>query len=94
MTRVPPSAGEQIRTSLPDAKGLKIKRVSPPPCGEGQGVGVVQKAPQRSILNHPHLQLLPASSSDPGQARDRQGRRERLGARCVNIVALRGREEP
>ena len=28
---------------------------SPPPCGEGFGVGVVQKAPLRSIRDHPHL---------------------------------------
>ncbi|MWV23824.1 hypothetical protein FVE89_17880 [Methylobacterium sp. 2A] len=36
------------------------KALSPPPCGEGLGAGVVQKAPRRSILHHPHLQLLPA----------------------------------
>ena len=50
-------------------------------------MGVVQKAPERSILDHPHLQLLPASLSDSGQARDRQGRREPSAQRCVNLVA-------
>ena len=32
----------------------------PSPLRGGVGVGVVQKAPLRSILNHPHLRLLPA----------------------------------
>ncbi len=27
---------------------------SPPPCGEEVEVRVVQEAPERSILNHPH----------------------------------------
>jgi hypothetical protein len=83
MTRAPPSAGWLIHTSLPDAKGLEIESVSAPLCGEGQGVGVVQKGPPGSILSHPHLRLLPA-----------RGRRERHGERRVKIVALRGRAEP
>ncbi|GJE48908.1 hypothetical protein GOFOIKOB_1942 [Methylobacterium tardum] len=39
-------------------------------------MGVVQKEPDRAILHHLHLRLLPASLSEPGQARDRQGRRD------------------
>ena len=83
-------SGYRIHTSLRGANILKIGRDFPPPCGEGSGVGVVQEAPDRSIMHHPHLQRLPTSLSDPGQARDRQGRRARLGWRCVSIVARSG----
>ncbi|WP_373322344.1 penicillin-binding protein 1C [Methylobacterium thuringiense] len=38
-----------------------VRRVpgSPPPCGEGPGVGVVQPDCEGGQRNHPHLQLLP-----------------------------------
>ncbi len=75
--------------------------LSPPPCGEGLGVGVVPEKPRCSTRHHPHLQLLPTSLSDLGQARDRLGRRGALPSkgkaprpRCVNAVAPRAGRGP
>ncbi|WP_267356340.1 phage tail assembly chaperone [Methylobacterium sp. GC_Met_3] len=48
-----------------------------------------QEAPSRSILNHPHPWSLPAGSSDPGQARDRQGRGNALGSQAFGIQQRR-----
>ena len=74
-----PTKGYRIHTSQIDTNLPKEGRFSPPPCGEGSGVGVAQKAPLHAILHYPHLQLLPA-----------RGRREPNGQRYVNIVATKG----
>ncbi|MFB0492402.1 hypothetical protein ABIE45_004988 [Methylobacterium sp. OAE515] len=39
-------------------------------------MGVALKEPDRAILHHLHLLLLPASLSETGQARNRRGRRD------------------
>ncbi|QGY00838.1 hypothetical protein MMSR116_02140 [Methylobacterium mesophilicum SR1.6/6] len=51
----------------------------PSPLWGGSRGGVVQKAPHRSILHHPHLQLLPT-----------RGRRARVGQGCESASPARG----
>ena len=77
---------DRLRSLLIRLPGDRIGRsgASPPPYGEGSGVGVVQDRAVRCLLHHPHIRLLPAQvglarsgrgEADLGQARGLWGRR-------------------
>src|SRR4051812_47754101 len=79
------------------------RRFPLPPVGRGQGWGVVQEAPRRSTLHHPHLRLLPAKRRRAREFPPQRGRvlAQRivgiensapvlmpLGQRCVTVLVL------
>ena len=97
LTAGPPSPAEASGLTLQKALSQvpETQRVSPPPCGEGSGVGVVPDGAQRCLLSHPHLQLLPARGRrahrafrkplyeyrSPQRGRERRMRPQRLSGR-------------